>query len=553
MDIAAATGAAVLVVCGVAYSITRERPPIVNIRWRAGIESTHRRELQQRHALRDCEPAGDRTDRCELLDTSRANLARIIADPEIEDTHRIQRATLTIAPDADKGRHMTWIAYRVPLLRQPRAIETVLLAAFALILCGFVPRRRAASRGEGHGLITLNVGLATIAVALFGVLVWTTGRIEVNDGLGYDGLRYAEMVQNGLSVGSPMNRMRPLVLVLAWIPYYFTQDVVRSFELLNYAFVFLEAYLIAKLGELYGLGRFAKAYLVVSLALCIATARMFAYYPILIDLGGYVAVTLAVYAVLVAPRPLAAIAVCLAVLTREFGIAAVLFGFHRDLRQGSGLRRAAVTYVPAIVLVVLLRRLAVTGVVAASISTIMLENIGRLQEPLFVAFLAYFLLTTFGGISLILFARPAQCARFLSEEPEWISFAVVILAMAMLWSFDFWRYLAFLLPVAVVLFARASADWTFREQMWLYLIAAFATWYTQRPFEHVDLRMYFRDWFPYYVAFLGSTPLRPEDLWPVWGWRFALAIALLSLLSLSNVWRRRRGQTGGEVALLPTI
>jgi hypothetical protein len=116
-----------------------------------------------------------------------------------------------------------------------------------------------------------------------------------------------------------MNRLRPLTLVLAGIPYYFTQDVVRSFELLNYAFVFIEAYLIAKLGDLYGLGRFAKACLVVSLALCISTARMFAYYPMLIDLGGYVFLTLSVYAVLVAPRPIAAVAVCLAVLTREFG------------------------------------------------------------------------------------------------------------------------------------------------------------------------------------------------------------------------------------------
>jgi hypothetical protein len=205
------------------------------------------------------------------------------------------------------------------------------------------------------------------------------------------------------------------------------------------------------------------------------------------------------------------------------------------------------------VLVVLLRHLAVAGVNTASISTIMLENIGRLQEPLFVAFFTYFLLTTFGGISLILFARPAQCARLLAEEPEWISFAVVILAMAMLWSIDFWRYLAFLLPVAVVLFARASADWTFREQMWLYPTATVATWYTQRPFEHVDLPTYFRDWFPYYVASLGSTPLRPDDLWPVWGWRFAFVIALLSLLSLSNLWRRRRGQMDGEVALLRSI
>ena len=85
MDMAAAIGAAILVLCGVTYSLTREQPPIVHIRWRAGTESIHRRDLQQQpYALRNCESVDDRTDSCELLDTSRANLARIIADPDMK-------------------------------------------------------------------------------------------------------------------------------------------------------------------------------------------------------------------------------------------------------------------------------------------------------------------------------------------------------------------------------------------------------------------------------------------------------------------------------------
>src|SRR5205085_1916374 len=90
---------------------------------------------------------------------------------------------------------------------------------------------------------------------------------------------------------------------------YFTQEVILSFNILNFACAFAQAYLIAKIADLYGIGRTAKVYLVVSLALCISTARMFAYYPVLVDMGGYVLLLAAVYALLAEPRALARVLV----------------------------------------------------------------------------------------------------------------------------------------------------------------------------------------------------------------------------------------------------
>lgn len=543
VTVAGAIGAAMLIVMAAAYAITREASPIIHVRWRADVEAAERQDRRQAHALSECSALDDRTDRCELLDTSRSNLAAIVGDSTIEDTYHLQRSTLTIAPDADLAPRMTWIAYRVPLLRRSGVMQTMVAAGFVLLLGAAV----------AHVGVSLNLVLAGVAVVLFGAVTWTTGRIEVNDGMGYDGRQYAAMLQKGLGAGTPMSRMRPVVVLLARIPFYATQDVVRSFELLNYVFAFLLAYLVGALGDRYGIGKVAKAYLVVSLALCIATAKMFAYYPVLIDLGSYVAIAAAVYAILVAPRPVAAFAVCVAVLTREFAIAAALFGLHRDIRQRAGVVRSMLTYAPALLLPFVLRRFAVSGFAAAGIADIVRENAGRLNDPLFLGFFGYFLLTTFGGVSLILFARIDQWFKVLAKEHEWITFGVVVFAMALLWSFDFWRYIAFLLPLVVVLFATASAAWTAREQVWLYAIAAFATWYTQRPFEHVDLPVYFRDWFPYYVASLGSTPLKRDALWPLWTWRYRAALAFVLILAVSHLWRRRAAGPAREVAPLASI
>jgi hypothetical protein len=389
----------------------------------------------------------------------------------------------------------------------------------------------------------LNLALATAAVVLLNILVRTSGHIELNDGLGFDGVQYGSMVERGLTAGTPNTRLRPVVIILAWLPYHFTGDVIRSFRILNYVWAFLGAYLIAKLHDHYQPARILeKVYLILSLALCIATAKMFAYYPVLVDLGGYVFITAAVYAILTAPRPVAGAAVCLAMLTREFGIAAALFGLHRDIRQGSGIGRALLTYLPAIAVFVAFRHFAIQGENQEQLTTVarLVSYLEFWHDPLFVGFFIYFLVTLFGGISMIVVARIGQWARLLNDEPEWVTFAAPIIALTVLGSADMWRYSAYLLPLIVVLFARATAEWTRIERVWRYSIAAVGTSITQRPFQHLDLKAYFVDWFPYYVFLRHIPDTSKADLWPTWGWRFVLAAVLLLLLSIRLPMRARR-------------
>ena len=545
-------GAAILVLIVLLYATTREHAPIVHVRWTPGVDARDRAALRRTYDLARC-TSEERTDSCELLDTGRSNLAAIVADHRIEDTYRIERATLTIAADAERAPHATWIAHRTPLSRVRGGIDILVLTAAALFVAGTASRLRARAHAEGRPLVTSNVGLAALATGIFAALVWATGQIDVEGGLGYDGRVYAAMVEQSLTAGTRFTLMRPLIVVFAWVPYYFTQNVIVSFEILNFLFAFTLAYLIATLADVYGITRAAKLYLVVSLGLCIATARMFAYYPVLVDLGGYVAEMVAICAVLAAPLPVAAIAVCAAVAAREFGIAVAFFGMVRALRRREGLG-AVLAYVPALAVFAVLRYIGATQAVQGySIFELLVQNLAHWHEFWYVASFAYFLLTVFGGVSLILAARPLDAARLFVEEPEWLIFGGTILGITLVFGIDIWRYLAFGLPLAVVLFARASSRWTTRDAIWLYTIGACATWYTQRPFARVTLEVYFRDWFPYYVAYLGSSPFPPDILWPVWRWRYPVTAALFVLLAVSNIWRRPASHTAAEVAPVPSI
>jgi hypothetical protein len=108
-----------------------------------------------------------------------------------------------------------------------------------------------------------------------------------------------------------------------------------------------------------------------------------------------------------------------------------------------------------------------------------------------------------------------------------------VLAAAAMGDADLWRYLAYLLPAAVVLFAVCARQAALpRRQMVAAAIVCVATILTQRPFQAIDVSAYFLDWFPYYIQQGENVPLATlPALWPVWGWRFLMAAGLLWLLA----------------------
>jgi len=247
----------------------------------------------------------------------------------------------------------------------------------------------------------------------------------------------------------------------------------------------------------------------------------------------------AMYAVAVARKPvLSGVLAVLAAVSREFGLMVAIFGIHRETRLTRQPLRALAIYAPAVIASFGLRyfvsRLPGFGVLKPSDFR---DNLQFWSDQTFIAFFFYFCLTVFGGISILIAARPAQCVRFLRREPEWLTYVAPIVGMAAVGSYDQWRYLAYALPFVVVLLAACDAEWTMANRVWSFLIATVATLVTQRPFEQIAESTYFSHWFPYYVI-PSAAPDDLERLWLYWGRLMMVAAISLWLIAAPDTPRR---------------
>src|SRR6266850_4024872 len=383
--------------------------------------------------------------------------------------------------------------------------------------------------------LSIAVTVALVNTLLFLAVEARTGRLVENGGRGWDGAAYLEMLRDRVVAQASNERLRPLVVLLNrplyWLSDRSMEGGIDAFASMNVVYMAWLSVAAIMLASAYGASVGARLFLAVNLALCVATSKYFAYYPTLIDLGAYAVIMTAMYsAVRMKPVPSAILAV-MAALSREFGLMVALFGLHRELRISRKPLRALAIYGPAVVTSFALRyvvsRYPGFGLLKPSNFA---DNLQLWTDQEYIAFFVYFCVTVFGGISMLVAARPAQCARFLRREPEWITFAAPILAMGAVGSFDLWRYLAYVLPLAVVLLAACDREWTNGRRAWMFSIGTIATILTQRPFERIDSATYFTHWFPYNV--IPSAP--PDDLerlWLYWGRMMMMTVAAIWLMA----------------------
>ncbi|HLG54994.1 MAG TPA: hypothetical protein VI485_06660 [Vicinamibacterales bacterium] len=403
----------------------------------------------------------------------------------------------------------------------------------------------------------MTIGLAAaLALALLGQV---TGRISVNNGYGYDGEHYVRMIESGFKRGTPSMRLRPVVLLINdEVNYHFFHNALATFRAMNLVYAFWLAVILADLCLRYEATRAAAAVLVLNLSLCISVAKMFAFYPALVDLGAYAFMAASVLAI-VSGRRLAIVATTIvAVLSREFAVVTVFFGIVRDLRQGRSLRVVAATYTPAVVAFFWIRRFARSYSVGPEVNepvlslgglvTALMKNTEWWFDPAYAAFWLYFAATLFGGVSLLLLTTMTPLSRGLRREPEWLAMIVPIVAVTALGYIDTWRYGAFLLPVVPPLWAWSVSTVQPGRQRLLFIAVSAATIATQRPWQHMDLASYFRDWFPYYLV-IENRGTALETLWPVW--RAYIAVALVSLVVLGIL--RARAAAGAPRVLQPVV
>jgi hypothetical protein len=383
-----------------------------------------------------------------------------------------------------------------------------------------------------------NLLIAAMGLTVFAALNALSGRVDANDGLGWDGRQYAHMVTDRLVDGTVATQTRPLLPLLTRIPYAAGLDIVSAFQFMNVVYAAALYFSLCLILDLYGVATRYKLYFVAIVALCIATSKILAFYPTLIDLGGLAVLSAATYLVLTTQRGwVAGCAALLAVASRESGVALALFGFHRSVRQGRAVLPALLTYAPAVALLVFLRQWASATNLGDRDRDLLaaqnlLANLALWRNPAFAMFFAYFLLTLLGGITLLLAVRARWSLRTLAGTPELATFALLILA-ASATNGDIWRFMVYLLPVIAILFAAYVRE--FQPGPVVLSGALLMTVITQQPFTRMDMTQYFRDWFPVYL--LLSNDATPE-FWAIW--RLRLAITAAGAVALAIVqWKTR--------------
>ena len=394
--------------------------------------------------------------------------------------------------------------------------------------------------GGRSARLGVNLGIAGAVLALVTSIFLQSGRTVESGGLGYDGETYAVMTTDAIYRGGDNPRMRPLVILANQLVYdFYVHDVVRVYQVMNFVYTAALALLLCGILDHYGVSIAHKLVFALNVFATIAVTKMFAFYPVLIDLGAYAFVTLAVYAIVGGRRGLIVVSTILAVFAREFGMVAILFGIHRDIRLRVAPGVIASTYAPAIVAFVALRQWVLAtstdaGGAELLSSVDVLANVASLVDPLFLVFMAYFVATVFGGVSLMLLTRALRGRIPLHGETEWLTYLGVIGAMTIVGNADIWRYLAYALPVAAVLYAKgfAADDW-FLVAPWTGLVTVL----TQQPWATMTDLTYFEDWFPLYIAQFGVPDDASPPFWTAWAVRMTIVAGLAALVW----WAQRRG------------
>jgi hypothetical protein len=388
-------------------------------------------------------------------------------------------------------------------------------------------------------LLVPHLCMAVAAMAIFAGLHLTVGRIIVGDGLGWDGAEYAAMLQRGWDRGGSNTALRPMIVWLAQPAYELTRNVVQAFDMTNYVYVGLLVFLLSRLMERYGASRLTSVVAI----LCISVSNAFVlapYYPVTIDLGGHAMMTLALWQMIAGPRWAAAAASVVAVLSREYAPAVLIFGAIRDLRMRVPMAKTVATYLPAAIIYVLLRMAVIRSIGEGNSLRTFIDSLALWRDPMWAALYLYFAVTAIGGVSMIVAAQPRRWWTVIRHEPEWLGLAVPIALVTGVVAFDLWRYLLALTPLVLVLLARCSREWRPRDAVVFCSAMVVVTLVTQMPFQRMDVTRFFVDWFPYY-AWIEKAPggVTGAMLWPAWGWRFLGATLSLCALTMYANGRER--------------
>lgn len=348
----------------------------------------------------------------------------------------------------------------------------------------------------------VNISVVIAACIIYIGLAAVSGRTSINGGLGPEGPIYAAMaIDHNLQSGSALNKLAPAFPLAVAMAYALTGNVASSFMIANiiaFAVLVLAACWIFDLTSAP-----ARIKIIAALTLCVLglPSLTSAFDPGQSYLLGVALVSLAVAASEWSSGALTGILHIGAALASPAGILAPLYGIAKHWRA----RRAPAmvgVYLPALLAWVAVQYWARGG--AAGLVDLMRfsrvrSDVTFWSESAFILYGLYFLVTTLGGLTILLWSHPRGIKDAISARPELVALLVPVVPFIATGGLETPRIIPFLLPFWFFVAGAWGRDHAARLTVPL-VIAIVLTLLTQHPWMRITDTSYFVDWFPYSVA-----------------------------------------------------
>ena len=380
-----------------------------------------------------------------------------------------------------------------------------------------------------------NAILILVASAIYVVFVLVGGRTSINGGLGPDGSVFSAMaINHDVQAGSAVDKLTPAFPLAVAVAYSITGNAVASFLLVNVIAFGVLTWAMCWLLD----GRPASLSLKVAGAITLVLlgipSRTTSFAPGQPHLLAIAAILLAVAAAERSANAFTALLSAAAVATSPVGIIAPLYGIWRHRRERVATLLAV--FIPALVVWLLVQYWA-RGGPAGLVDLMRLSRVRAdaafWSESAFILFGVYFLLTSLGGITMLLASSPRWIRTAVSREPELLALIIPVLPFIVTAGLDVPRTMAFLLPFWFVLFGVWGRDHTGSFVVPL-VLATVLTVLTQHPWVRLTDTNYFVDWLPYSV-YAGRVNVADVGFDATWRLRMFIAAGGLAACAM---WRR---------------
>jgi hypothetical protein len=395
--------------------------------------------------------------------------------------------------------------------------------------------------------------LLVMAVALIYVALGAySGRTSVNGGLGTEGPIYAAMITaHDVQGGTVGNRVWPAFPLAAALAYAVTGSVETSFVIVGFVAVLVLAYAACRILDAAGAPPAIKVCAVLTLGVLGLPTAITAFAPAQPYLLGVAMTTLAVAAIESpstrvagsgqAGRWLSMAATQVgATLASPVGIMAPLYGLARNW-QAKERRGVLVAAMLPGLLIWLLVQVWARGGPAGFLDLLRFSRVRSdavlWTEFAFILFGAYFLLTTLGGLTVLLWSRPRWIQDTLRDRPALWALLVPPLVFIGTAGLEVPPMTAFLIPFWLIVIA----GWARLQTAPLLvpsLLAGVMTILTQHPWRKVTDASYFADWFPYSIHAARVSAVTMSDAMLIDIWRVRIFIAAAGLVASVAWWRR---------------